>query len=267
MNRFKHETQIKIRKMTNITEQISKWISQNKYKDNTIFEIQIKTYSDTNENELNPLVGPGGLGVVPLNPPGPISLVLWHRDPEFRAGNYITRKTILREKIVEINERFQNELKGRGWNRAKTVEQLQQQESSAVSPPQNTPELNKALCHILNIQLCEVDEIHKKMFFYPNDLRLWTKENPIYCVSWGSRSIYVKGSNETGNKFFKNWFFDLEQNNYKISWPTTEGTVKELKDKLNQFNLTVQVEKPKKEDYMNILGKAEAIRHINSEFA
>ena len=250
-------------------EQISTWITQNKHKDDTIFKIQIKTYSDTCDSEINPLVGPGGLGVVPLNPPGPVSLVLWHTDPEYRAGNFITRKGILREKIIELNERFQNELKGRVWNRVRSIEQLQEQESSAISPPQNTPELNKALCHILNIQICEVDEIHKKMFFYPNDLREWTSENPIYLVSWGSRSIYVKQPNEEARPFFKSWFFELEKNNYKINWPTTEGTVKELKDKLNEYNLQLHLEagvKPKKEDYINVIGKAEAIRHISSIF-
>lgn len=251
-------------------EQISSWITQNKYKDDTVMEIKIKTYSDTCESETNPLVGPGGLGVVPLNPPGPVSLVLWHSNPEYRAGNFMTRKAILRDKIIEINERFQNELKGRGWNRVRTIEQLQQQESSAISPPQNTPELNKALSHILNIQLCEVDEIHKKIFCYPEDLRTWSVEYPIYCVSWGSRSIYVKQANEEARPFFKRWFFDLEEKEYKIIYPTTEGTVKELKEKLNEFHLTLNPKdgvKPKKEDYMIIVGKAETIRHINKEFA
>jgi hypothetical protein len=250
-------------------EQISSWITNNKHKDDPVMEIKIKTYSDTCESETNPLVGPGGLGVVPLNPPGPVSLVLWHTNPEYRAGNFMTRKGILREKIVELNERFQNELKGRTWNRVRSIQQLQEQESSAISPPQNTPELNKALCFVLNIQICEVDEIHKKMFFYPEDLRSWSVEYPIYCVSWGSRSIYVKQPQEEARPFFKNWFFDLEEKKYKISYPTTEGTVKELKEKLNNFNLTLQLEagvKPKKEDYMIILGKAESIRHINNEF-
>lgn len=251
-------------------EQISSWIANNKYKDDSVIEIKIKTYSDTCESEQNPLVGPGGLGVVPLNPPGPVSLVLWHTNAEYRAGNFMTRKAILREKIIELNERFQNELKGRTWNRVRSIEQLQEQESSAISPPQNTPELNRALCHILNIQICEVDEIHKKMFFYPEDLRTWSADYPIYCVSWGSRSIYVKQPSEEARPFFKNWFFDLEEKKYKISYPTTEGTVKELKEKLNEFHLTVKTDngaKPKKEDYMIILGKAEAIRHINNEFA
>ena len=250
-------------------EQISSWIANNKYKDDTVMEIKIKTYSDTCESETNPLVGPGGLGVVPLNPPGPVSLVLWHTNAEYRAGNFMTRKGILREKIVELNERFQNELKGRQWNRVRSIEQLQEQESSAISPPQNTPELNKALCYILNIQICEVDEIHKKMFFYPEDLRTWSADYPIYCASWGSRSIYVKQPSEEARSFFKNWFFDLEEKKYKINYPTTEGTVKDLKEKLNDFHLTIKKEngeKPKKEDYMIILGKAETIRHINTEF-
>jgi len=246
---------------------ISGWIDKNPNKNNTVPEIKIKIYSDTCESEQNPIVGPGQLSVVPLDPPGPISLILWHTNLEYRAGGFMTRKKILRDKIVELNERFQNELKGRGWNRARVIEQLQEQESSAISPPQNTPELNKALCHILEIQLVEVDEIHKKVFCYPTDLRVWTNERPIYLVSWGSRSIYVKDSNEEARPFFKQWFFDLEEHNYKIEYPLTEGTVKELKDKLTEFQLNVSVTKPKKEDYMTILGKAQAIRHISNEFA
>ena len=249
-----------------MSEQISGWIEQNKNKNVMVPNISIKIYSDTCESETNPLVGPGNLGVVPLNPPGPVSLILWHTDPEYRAGNFLSRKGILRDMIVKVNERFQNELKGRGWNRAKTIEQLQAQESSAISPPQNTPELNKALCHILNFQLIEVDEIHKKMFCYPSDLRQWTKENPIYLVSWGSRSIYVNQPDEEARPFFKKWFFDLERDNYKISWPLAEGTVKELKSKLDDYHLTMSIEKPKKEDYSILLGRAEAIRYITNEF-
>jgi hypothetical protein len=142
-----------------IQKQISSWISQNQNKDISVPFIKIQVVSDTCESSENPVVGPGGLSVIPLDPPGPVSLYLWHTNPEFRAGNFQTRKVILREFIVKLNGQFESELKGRQWNRKRAIEQLQEQDSSAVSPPLNTPELSKGICHVLGFQYIEIDEI------------------------------------------------------------------------------------------------------------
>lgn len=249
-----------------MTDQIVKWIHENPNKNVSVQPIEIKILSDTNENSDNPVVGPGGVGVVPLDPPGPVSLYLWHTNAEYRAGSFQTRKKILRETIIYLNERFDAELKGRGWNRKKVIEQLQEQDSSAVSPPLNTPELSKAIAFVLGFQYAEVDEVHKKVFTYPNDIRTWSNEYPIYLVSHGCRSVYVQNNNEEARKFFKSWFFELERNNYSYIWPTTDATVKDLKEKLLSFQLTINKQKPTKEDYMIKVGKAEAIRHISTEF-
>ena len=249
-----------------IQKQISSWVSQNLNKDNSVPFIKIQVVSDTCEGTENPVVGPGGVSVIPLDPPGPVSLYLWHTNPEYRAGNFLTRKNILREFIVTLNGRFETDLKGRQWNRKKAIEQLQEQDSSAVSPPLNTPDLSKAICYVLGFQYMEVDEIHKKLFSYPEDFKTWSNEYPIYLVSIGCRSLYVKHNHEEARPFFKTWFFDLEKTHTYI-WPVSSGTLKELKDTLETFGLTAPGSKPKKEDYAIVLGKAEAIRHINSEFS
>lgn len=248
-----------------LVSKISSWISQNNTKDMTVSSIKIEVVSDTCESNENPVVGPGGVSVIPLDPPGPVSLYLWHTNPEYRAGSFLNRKRILRDYLVVLNERFESELKGRQWNRKRVIEQLQEQDSSAVSPPLYTPELSKAICHVLGFQYVEVDEAHKKLHTYPSDLRQFTNEYPIYLVSVGSRSIYVKGSNEEARTFFPSWFFELEKT-FKYEWPLTVGTIKELKETLESFGLTVSSSKPKKEEYATALGKAEAIRHINQEF-
>jgi len=244
----------------------------NPNKDISILPISIKLISDTNENEELPCVGPGKVGIVPLDPPGPVSLYLWHTHSEFRAGNFLIRKTILRETIVTLHERFENELKGRQWTyngqRKKAIEQLEQQESSAISPNQHTPELNKALCYVLGFQFAEVDEIHKKIFWYPSDIRTWTKDQPIYLVSLGSRSVYIHKNEEEARNYFVNWLMDLENNNYTCFWPLEEGTIKDMKNTLEKNNLTLPIDniKPKKEDYQILLGKVHALRHIHNEF-
>ena len=240
------------------------FIKQNPNKDISLEKIFIKVFSDTNENEETPLVGPGKVGVIPLDPPGPVSLYLWHTNAEYRAGSFQTRKIILREKIVKLNELFQENLKGRQFNRKKAIEQLQEQETSAVSPPQDTPELNKAICYILGIQYCELDEIHKKVFFFPTDIRTWESDKPVYLVSYGCRSIYVRHKQEEARAFFKDWLFSLED--YTISWPTTDGTLKELKQLSDSLNVTLHITKPLKEHYSVAVGKAQAIKHIYTIF-
>jgi hypothetical protein len=177
----------------------------------------------------------------------------------------MTRKAILREKIIEINERFQNELKGRGWNRKKAIEELESLDTSAVSPQQSLPDLSKALTHIYGFQYAEVNESSKKILTFPKDIRTWSKEYPIYLASYGCRSIYIRTSVEEARPYFKNWFFNLLENNYTYEWPTTESTVKELKELLSDLNLTLPA-KAKKDEYMAAVGKAQAIRHMNNEF-
>ena len=130
----------------------------------------------------------------------------------------------------------------------------------------STPELSRALCYILGFQYCEVDEIHKKIYLHPNDVRTWTKENPIYLVSLGCRSIFVKHQAEEARPFFKLWLFDLDTKGYTTTWPLADGTVKELKEKLHSYGLTIKKDKPIKDDYCIMVGKADAIHHINNEF-
>lgn len=241
------------------------WTQQNTNKQSTVEPIFIKIISDTNEAILIPEIGPGQVSIVPLDPPSPVSLYLWHTNAEYRAGCFQTRKTILRENLVSLHERFQNELKGRGWNRTKAIEQLESLDTSAVSPQQNFPDLSRALTFILGFQYAEIDENSKRILTFPKDIRTWSNEYPIYLASYGCRSAYVRKSAEEARSFFKSWFFELIDNGYKYDWPVTEATVKELKSILSEFNVSVSA-KAKKEEYCEVVGKAQSIRHINNEF-
>ena len=249
--------------MEYIIFKVIKLMESNINNEKSIDPIKIKLISDTNEFEEMPCVGPGNVGVIPLDPPGPVSLYLWHTHSEFRAGSFLTRKSILRQTIVSLHERFTQELKERHWNRKKAIMQLEEQETSAVSPNQITPELNKALCYVLGFQYAEVDEIHKKVFWYPSDIRTWTKEQPIYLVSLGCRSVYINKHDEEARTYFSNWLMKLD---YTCVWPIEDGTVKELKEKAEQLGQRLSL-KAKKEEYQEIVGKTQAIRHIINEFS
>jgi hypothetical protein len=245
---------------------IIKSIIHNQTKKDNIDPIIIIPISDNDDSTPTLVKGPGGVSIIPLTPPGPVSLYLWHTNAEYRAGNFNVRKDILRSTLTTLHERFQQELKGRSANRTKSIEQLEQQDTSAVSPPMNTPDLNRALCNVLNIQIIEVDDIHKHIVSYPNDIRQFSKEYPIYLASQGCRSVYIMSKDEEARPFFKSWFNKLLNEEFKYEWPVSDGTLKDLKDKLQSYMLTINVDKPKKEDYAKLIGKAEAIKHINSEF-
>lgn len=245
---------------------ILKLITNNKNKKVSLDPIYIVPISDNNEATPSLVQGPGGVSVIPLNPPGPVSLYLWHTNAEYRAGNFNMRKDILRSTLTSLHERFQSELKGRSANRVKSIEQLQQQDTSAVSPPMNTPDLNRALQSVLGVQIIEVDDIHKHIVTYPNDIKQFSKETPIYLASQGCRSVYIKGKEEEARPFFKTWFNTLLNEEFKYEWPIADGTLKNLKDTLQSYMLSIHVDKPKKEDYAKIIGKFEAIKHINNEF-
>jgi hypothetical protein len=248
-------------------EAVLKSVFNNIKKNTTINPIVIVPISDNDENTPTFVEGPGGVSLIPLNPPGPVSLYLWHTNAEYRAGNFNVRKELLRTMITTLHEKFQNELKGRSANRVKSIEQLQQQDTSAVSPPMNTPDLNRGLCGVLGIQIAEVDDINKKITLYPNDIRTWSNNYPIYLASQGCRSIYIRQKEEEARPYFKSWFFKLQDLGFSYEWPITDGTIKDLKDKLQSYVLTIQVDKPKKEDYAKAVGKAESLKYITSEFS
>jgi hypothetical protein len=247
-------------------DNIVKSIIQNQNKKVTLDPINIVPISDNDETSSNFVEGPGGVSIIPLNPPGPVSLYLWHTNAEYRAGNFNIRKEILRSMLTKLHERFQTELKGRSSNRTKSIEQLEQQDTSAVSPPMNTPDLNRAMTTVLGIQIIEVDDVHKHIISYPTDIRNFSKEYPIYLASQGCRSIYIMGKDEEARPFFRSWFFKLQDLAFKYEWPITEGTVKELKEKLQSYMLTINIDKAKKEDYAKMIGKAESIKHLRTEF-
>ena len=60
-----------------LANQIKEWITNNPSKNSSVLPIKIQVFSDTDENVEAPIVGPGGLTLIPLDPPGPISLYLW----------------------------------------------------------------------------------------------------------------------------------------------------------------------------------------------
>jgi len=130
-----------------MVEALYKILKQNPNRFASVPTIEMKTHSDTQENEPTPATLCGWVPT-PLEPPGPVAAILWKTNPEFRAGTAPVRRTILRNTIIELQTRVENELRGRQWQRKKIHEQLSAQQTADASPPQDTKELDAALAHI-----------------------------------------------------------------------------------------------------------------------
>jgi hypothetical protein len=245
------------------------WVKENPNRGRTVSPIEIRVCSDTQEGETE--VGPastGGWVPTPLEPPGPVSLWLWKTDPEFRAGTAQVRRTILRDQILKITERVEQELRGVKWQRKKVGEQLAAQQTAAVSPPMDTPELDRGLAHLFGYQKVVVDEAGKKVRFFPADPRTWSTELPVWAGTTGARAVLHRPGEGAVGHGLARWLQDRESEGWAVDWPIADGGIEDLKARLEERGLRVGgggglvAEKPKKADYAAALGRAEAIEHI-----
>jgi hypothetical protein len=246
-----------------VLKQLQTWMKENPNRTREVPPIEIRVVSDTQEGEEAPATIAGGLVPTPLEPPGPVSHVLWKTDPEFRAGTAQIRRSILREAILLVTERADAELRGVKWQRKKVIEQLAAQQTAAVSPPMETPELDRALAHLYNYQKVIVDEAGKKVKFVPADPRTWSTEYPVWAATTGSRAVlHAAGESDVARGLAK-WVGDRENEGWTIAWPEADGTLEELKEKMAARGLTgPRTDKPKKADWAAALGRAESISSL-----
>lgn len=230
--------------------------------------IELKTHSDTQENEEVPTTICGWTPT-PLEPPGPVAAILWKTNPEFRAGTAPVRRTILRDTIVALQTRVESELRGRQWSRKKIMEQLAAQQTADASPPQDTRELDAALAHMYQIQIVFVDEANKKIKWVPENPRTWSASIPVWGLSVGSRAIYHLPNESSVGTNLSQWLSNRENDGWHTDYPEAEGTLESIKVALSELNVGVgsRIEKPKKADYAAALGRAQMIRHLLTTFS
>ena len=243
-------------------------MEKNPHRNEKVSPIPIRICSDTNETEEIPSTI-CGWAPTPLEPPGPLAAILWKTNPEFRAGSAPIRRTIIRDTILKLQVRVENELRGRRWSRPKIIEQLALQQSADVSPPQDTKFLNEALAYFYEIQIVFVDEANKKISWVPEDPRTWSASKPVWAFSVGSRAVFHRPGEESVATQLSQWVSDRENDKWRITWPIADGTMEEMKAKVLAMNLSLgsRLEKPKKADYAIVLGRAEAIRHLHDMFS
>jgi hypothetical protein len=251
-----------------MVEALYKLLATNPNRFASVDPIDLKVHSDTQDKEDRPATICGWVPM-PLEPPGPVSAALWKTNPEFRAATPPVRRTILREAIITLQQRVENELRGRKWQRKKIMEQLSAQQSADASPPQDTRELDAALAHFYQVQLVIVDEANKKIRWVPEDPRTWSASQPVWGLSLGSRAIFHRSNESNVGTALSQWLSDREVAGWRIEFPLAEGTLESMKQTMNEMNLGMgsRIEKPKKADYEIVLGRALTIRHLQTHFS
>jgi hypothetical protein len=249
----------------NVVQQLQACIHSNPHRKREVIPIEISTVSDTQEGELPVTAVAGGWVPTPLEPPGPLSLYLWKTNPEFRAGTPPVRRTIIRDSIMHLTERVDNELRGIKWSRKKVLEQLAEQQTSAVSPPMDTHELDNALCHLYGYQKISVDEANKKIRFFPPDPRMWSTDIPVWGATAGSRAVLHRAGEESVGYGLGIWLGQRETEGWKVDWPEADGTLEAIKHKMAGLGvgMGLRLDKPKKVDWAMALGRIEALSKLS----
>jgi hypothetical protein len=248
-----------------ILKKLQTWAKQNPNRTRTAIPIEIRVVSDTQEGDSAPATV-AGLVPTPLEPPGPVAHILWVTDPEFRAAGAPVRRTILRDTIVSLTARVDTECRGVKWSRKKVQEQLAAQQTAAVSPPMDTPELDRALAHLYGIQKVVVNEAGKKVRFFPADPRTWSSEFPIWCTTTGARAVLHAPGEEPVGPGLSAWLSAREDEGWTIDWPEADMSLEAIKAEMLKRGIGcgVSLEKPKKADWALALGRADSIRHLAS---
>lgn len=194
-----------------------------------------------------------------LGLPGSLSCLLTFVDPVFRYASENGQRQILREAILEIEERIHKELVGRKWSRRKLCELVSAE--LAEKKPSMDRALEEALCELYRVQKVMIHHSNKTISFFPEDIRLWKSDRKIFFSDSENMWLYEKDFQSL--PALLTWLQAKEDEQWKLEWPVADGKLEELRGELSAKGLVahprIPGEKVKKEDYARILGRAQAI--------
>lgn len=195
---------------------------------------------------------------IPIQPATPLSCILYITDPMYSLTPEGARGSILREKCTELESTYTSILKGRQFPIRKTAEAII---AACTGGSSACSALGwKALCGLFKIQIVWFDETQKLLQFYPEELHLWTPENPIYFFSCLANQVWTPPSNWKAHHLGM-WLSDKENEGWRINYEEVDGTMEELKALAKELEVFPST-KLLKAELCKRLGKARAIKAI-----
>lgn len=187
----------------------------------------------------------------PLDPPGALSLLLFHTEPMYELSSQQLRKQILLENLLSLHERVDKELVGRRYPRKKIQDLLAQE--IAAKAPSSSKLLEDVLCELFSVQKIHLNRKTKHISFSPSDLRLWTSSKKIVVAEDENMWRY----DPLRSFSLSTWLRGKEEEGWNLEWPTADGKFDELKGLAVQQNI-VLVGKQKKDELATLVGRAQA---------
>lgn len=203
------------------------------------------------------------LTATPLDPPGAVSCILFFTDIMYGQATPVLRKQMLRESVLQLQERCDKELKGRRWPRKKVHDLLGQQ--CGVHMPPRDAILDEGLSELVGCQLLLLDRQQKRLVFVPSDPRLWRADKPVYVADIDYRWIFEPMDALS----LRSWLTQKEDDGWQIPWPTADGKFEDIKSAVLERNLIAHKApgadanaKVKKEDWARVLGRIETLEAL-----
>ena len=202
-----------------------------------------------------------------LDPAGIISYILWRRDPLYRVADTTMRRHLYNEALLGLQQEMESGIMGTKFSRRrrKMVEVLNGS-CKDVADVEVFEELWAQLLGLQFVKIATRAEAGKRVSFVPAAIDTWSAERPIIFVDENFESVFIAPEGEDGyeRRILARWIGDVDSAKWSIKWPAAEGTKDELDAAIIPMLSTIQVpEKAKKAELAAIVGRYNAIRHIN----
>ncbi len=200
-----------------------------------------------------------------LEPSNIASFVLWFRDPLYRTANKKLRQQLYTEALLDLQQELEQNITGTKWSRFRKrfVEQL----NSGTGAIKDRPVYEEFWASRLNVQLVKIStraDAGKHVSFVPS-VETWTSEKRIIFVDENFESVFIAPEEGHEKRTLFKWISDIDKAGWTIDWPVAEGSKEELDAAVIPLLRFMTVpEKAKKAELSIILGKYNAISHLES---
>ena len=201
----------------------------------------------------------------PLGHGGVVGLMLYMSNPLFRSGTAATRRCFLREEVTDAQKRAQVKLRGRKWPAQRVSEAISnclQWEKTVVGIRDYACSV---ICVLYDIQMIVVDTDTKTLQFFPEDVRTWRNDLPIYMMSGDGRWLFATQDNSEvwPARSFGMWLSKREETGWNVMWPLADGNMDALREIMENANVPIEG-RIKKEDLAKKAGRTQAIHLFGS---
>lgn len=204
----------------------------------------------------------------PIFPSNPTAVYLENNNSLYSMGVETIKLQILRETILELQEKatLSVELQGRKYPKQRVQDLIAGQLSNSIKQEEK-PMLEEILCKIYNYQKICINIKKKSITFHPSDPRLWKSGIPFIVSDDDNCWQFI--CDNSNSMSVVDWIVNKEDNGWSIKWTHADGKLVDMKEAIESRGLIVKSlseerKKPIKEDYGRVLGRAECISYLQT---